>query len=1047
MAGITQQELSKKLGCGSLMARFALKLLKPLTHIVSDEKNKIKALRYYSQNKLIQKIAINIMFVLFCRFYSKTFSESINKELSNETSKIKTFFDTNENKTNKNESMSEKDLSDVKVEIKSNEMKNINIEELKIESKLKGCDFSISEVMEDPKITSLRKLRRINMIMEELHKKQVIPNLNDLLKYIINKEQGLETGVGKMDKRSLLRLLIRLEKDGQVKYLQLKVTSQSSHEMLKFLCEPNITPSHPLIQTTIEQTKSRMVLKKKIPVGVKKVTINRQNSIGKLNGYAPKFGRMCTLHEFMFYLTYGHKNKHGPPSEELKKLIDENVLLQNDEIISYEETLDMCTFVPPLPIYTDHPEGWILLSDAICRLPLCMFVKLINVNFHVIDLQEYLKHPIKRMFLLKHLPETMRNSLISLCQYSYGFCNRVEMLCYVGLVQFGKQMYKDKDKVFVYVNRNAILWDTTSSKAGYHKIEEKEYPVEEFGFYSLSDVKNYWTRVQEIALCTPLGDRYASLGDVVVTQALERKLSYALKDVTPQEAKETDSGYIPGDGCGAAGLYSNIYIHLKRSWSFDHLNNGKVLKKNPMERRDVMINMPRKKRSMARGLTHKSAYVPPVDIKQKVRVIKMRKNMKVAFQKCDNDEIDQEALRILGPKRSKWRQDEDLVLFLSKVAMDIMSPGNRAILFTTIRDILHKCNKKSLDKTSPACKRRLSNLTHNPSFVHKVNSKIIEVSQKSLVYDRYYNLYSRMAVNKSMDNFALYKKKFIEFVNYLMYEKHDKLTGIVLPKTIEDVHKYYIVKRQEEVKLDHFNNFPSSDIRNGIICSLIHSALACPFVKDYTIFSMLCIYRKFPEIILRGNLIKLRKMGMISLKKSGEIKRDRIKINKYTTNYFKLSINYFNNLCCDIPQKIFEQSTKHIKKMTEKNDVDLELLNGGITASLLDLIYSDYVKLDMSVPENILIDPKLMNADDVEGSGNEDESNDGLQFSSKVGSLQIIESNPQHAHDKYVMNLCNISTTLKCQVTDIIELCTKDSTDTICNEVIRYCVKLHYDSQ
>ena len=43
-------------------------------------------------------------------------------------------------------------------------------------------------------------------------------------------------------------------------------------------------------------------------------------------------------------------------------------------------------------------------------------------------------------------------------------------LAYIGVIQFGPQKLKEKDQVFLYVNKNTCLMDTTSSIPGYHQV-------------------------------------------------------------------------------------------------------------------------------------------------------------------------------------------------------------------------------------------------------------------------------------------------------------------------------------------------------------------------------------------------------------------------------------------------------------------------------------------------------------------------------------------------------------------------------------------------
>ena len=53
--------------------------------------------------------------------------------------------------------------------------------------------------------------------------------------------------------------------------------------------------------------------------------------------------------------------------------------------------------------------GWCLMCDILLRLPLSVFVKLINVTVEIPGLTEYLSHPVRRNYLIRSLPHTMRN--------------------------------------------------------------------------------------------------------------------------------------------------------------------------------------------------------------------------------------------------------------------------------------------------------------------------------------------------------------------------------------------------------------------------------------------------------------------------------------------------------------------------------------------------------------------------------------------------------------------------------------------------------------
>jgi general transcription factor 3C polypeptide 1 len=87
------------------------------------------------------------------------------------------------------------------------------------------------------------------------------------------------------------------------------------------------------------------------------------------------------------------------------------------------------------------------MCDLLLHLPLCIFVKVFNVSFIIPDLESYLMHPIRRHYLVRDLPLSLRNVLITARRYIYSIHEVMQHLCYVGLVQFGPRRRKEKDQV------------------------------------------------------------------------------------------------------------------------------------------------------------------------------------------------------------------------------------------------------------------------------------------------------------------------------------------------------------------------------------------------------------------------------------------------------------------------------------------------------------------------------------------------------------------------------------------------------------------------
>lgn len=221
------------------------------------------------------------------------------------------------------------------------------------------------------------------------------------------------------------------------------------------------------------------------------------------------------------------------------------------------------------------------MRDILLRIPLSIFVKVNNINYEVPGLQEFLNHPVKQHLPVKNLPPSIRNKLYYKRKYMFNIHEIVMKLCYLGLAQFGEQLLKEKDQVFIYLNKNTELLDTTSSAAGYHKIEDKPYPVTKYTFSSMGIVENYWYDVWNTCINTCLGGRSVVEGKDILLEDLSKKIEMiqALKVKQPEEAVKCDTGFVPGDRKGAAGIDSAFFPHLKRNWNWISADQKSIIKK------------------------------------------------------------------------------------------------------------------------------------------------------------------------------------------------------------------------------------------------------------------------------------------------------------------------------------------------------------------------------------------------------------------------------------------------------------------------------------
>lgn len=81
---------------------------------------------------------------------------------------------------------------------------------------------------------------------------QVIDDPTKLYK-VIQENELVEGYDAKMDKKSLLRLLMKLSEEGQIKNIFIKMRFGERVKTLHFVCQPDIDENHTIIQSAVEQ--------------------------------------------------------------------------------------------------------------------------------------------------------------------------------------------------------------------------------------------------------------------------------------------------------------------------------------------------------------------------------------------------------------------------------------------------------------------------------------------------------------------------------------------------------------------------------------------------------------------------------------------------------------------------------------------------------------------------------------------------------------------------------------------------------------------------
>ncbi|KAM9208609.1 general transcription factor 3C polypeptide 1 [Dugong dugon] len=359
--------------------------------------------------------------------------------------------------------------------------------------------------------------------------------------------------------------------------------------------------------------------------------------LGRSLGFLPKMPRLRVVHVFLWYLIYGHPagnmvEKPGPSSErrmgrqepgragaqlysgndsetssdapsrdneDLGTTLEAEVELPTETV--YVDEASWMRYVPPIPVHRDFGFGWALVSDILLRLPLSVFVQIVQVCYKVDNLEEFLNDPLKKHTLIRFLPRPVRQQLLYKRRYIFSVMESLHRLCYMGLLQFGPtEKFQDKDQVFIFLKKNAVIVDTTICDPHYN-LAHSSRPFERrlYVLNSMQDVENYWFDLQCVCLNTPLGvvrnprpkktsspdqgsDEEGNLQkeqeSAIDKHNLERKC--AMMEYTTGRREVVDEGLIPGDGLGAAGLDSSFYGHLKRNWIWTSYIINKAKKEN-----------------------------------------------------------------------------------------------------------------------------------------------------------------------------------------------------------------------------------------------------------------------------------------------------------------------------------------------------------------------------------------------------------------------------------------------------------------------------------
>ncbi|CAJ1053996.1 general transcription factor 3C polypeptide 1 [Xyrichtys novacula] len=801
-----------------------------------------------------------------------------------------------------------------------------------------------------------RLLRRKNLIAEAVRNFKVIEGTFPLQK-MINEEEKQDCST-KCCKKTILRLTQSLSREGVIKIYRTTVVQEDITKNVEMYVHPSIQPDDEIIKQLIEQIRFRISSsysalrlqaeeKAKQQEKEKRRTFEKAfkpttvRGLGRSLGFQPKMHRLRVIHSFLWYLLYGHPLRQDAPSSTSNAPENSAATQTGDsspsklDVISsgdedegrdksppspsqktttvYADEESWRRFMPPVSVRKEYGSGWAMVSDLLLCLPLSVFIQIIQVNYKVDGLEDYLNDPEKQHFLIRMLPARMKRQLLYRRKYIFLFHESLQRLVYMGLVQFAPiEKFKEKDQAFLYLKRNATIVDTTSSEPHYWLVTEspdKPFERRRYTFNTAEDVESYWFDLMCVCLNTPLGvirsKRNSGVDETAPSFVHDRYVFAGLAYLLKGSREVCDDGSVPGDGKGAGGLDSEFFSHLKRNWLWtSHLlavkttpsgteaETAKTRLKSLLSRNALRIALTAGGSTSPRCVTNKrsvSLEMVEVGIEPAARnkqVIggkgqKRKRSKKETFKPPAkkkkepkkrtpaHDEADHRALRMMTRQRVLWTVQEDSLMMLCSVASHLLNSKLKRpfIPHCVVRDLLHSEFEISADKTSVAVGRRSRYILKNPQTLLNYRICMAEVFEDK-------PLMKLLEGKKPTDPenpedcagvFSEYVKLLREkFSSALSSDQHE----IVIPDTKQELFSRFRVSAIENRKQVPCKDTLTctDDIHAIVLHNLIQSTLAMTNfqMKSSRSFQTFHMYSKYNQELLCQVFIQCRKKGLVN---------------------------------------------------------------------------------------------------------------------------------------------------------------------------------------
>lgn len=170
----------------------------------------------------------------------------------------------------------------------------------------------------------------------------------------------------------------------------------------------------------------------------------------------------------------------------------------------------------PVP-FTALPSGWCVLYDVLCKMPLSVFLALVQIPHEIQIVKDYLGHPQRRHFPLIALPTHLACYFLGNRTFSQRLSRMVESLSSVGLATcLGVTTQTLRRRMVFYLHRRASLLDTREAPPCELVVDtSRVYPVMLFEFSYEEEVCRYWHFAITICLNTRLSKLFSLSFDVL----------------------------------------------------------------------------------------------------------------------------------------------------------------------------------------------------------------------------------------------------------------------------------------------------------------------------------------------------------------------------------------------------------------------------------------------------------------------------------------------------------------------------------------------------